>query len=156
MVNNCLKVGFDFDGTLAVWPRGTRVDYGDPDWALANSAAVLGAVKWLRGLLNAGHEVVVITGRDGSHASSLGYWLLHFAGRRIPVVTRPAHVGLDAASQAAWKAQAILEAGVTVYVGDNLRIDKAAAHFAHVRFLDAMMFRFGTLPPLPATEKGGS
>ena len=146
-----MKIGFDFDGTLAVWPRGARVDYGDPQWALANSAAVLGTVKWLRSLLAGGHQVVVITGRDERHASSLNYWLLAFVGCRLPVMTRPDHVGLSCDAQAAWKAQAMLDAGVTVYVGDNPRIDKAAARMAHVRFLDALMFRDGTLPPLPAS-----
>ena len=144
-----MTIGCDFDGTLAVWPRGVRVDYDNPQWALANSAAVLGTVKWLRAALSCGHTVVIITGRGAEHNSSLQYWLRHFIGHRLPVVTRPGHVGLDCESLAARKAAAMVDAGVSVYVGDNPRIDKAAAQMAHVHFLDAMLFRAGNLPPLP-------
>lgn len=144
-----MRIGFDFDGTLSVWPQGARINYEDPTWTLANSAALLGAVKWVRRILAAGHEIVIITGRDARHASSLSYWLRAFVGQGLPVITRPTHVGLDCTSQAAWKAQAMMDARISLYVGDNLRIDQTAARIAQVQFLDAKLFRDGTLPPIP-------
>lgn len=122
-----MKIGFDFDGTLAVWPRGARVDYNDAHWAMTHAAAVLGAVKWLKCVLARGHEVVVITGRGSAHRNPLRYWLRQFIGQRIDVITRPDHVSLDPVSQAAWKDEAMHKLGVVVYVGDNHSIDNAAA-----------------------------
>lgn len=52
------RIGFDFDRTLAVFPRGSTPDYDDVDWCLANSAALPVAIRWLRLLLNLGHEVI--------------------------------------------------------------------------------------------------
>jgi len=109
-----MRIGFDFDGTLAVWPRGSRVNYANPTWAMTHAAAVLGTVKWLKAVLQRGHEVVIITGRDALHRGPLRYWLFQFTGRFLDVVTRPSNVGLDEASQAAWKAQVLQNLGVEV------------------------------------------
>lgn len=144
-----MLIGFDFDGTLAVWPRGVRIDYDNPQWAMAQAAAVLGTIRWMKAVIKRGHDVVVITGRGAIHQGPLRYWLFQFTGHFIDVVTRPTAVGLNSAEQAAWKAKVVRELGVCMYVGDNHRIDKAAAKIAGVRFLDAKTFRNGTLPALP-------
>ncbi len=149
-VSSRLKIGFDFDGTLAVWPAGVQVRYDDADWSLPRAAAVLATVKWLKQLIAQDHDVVVVTGRGENHVSPLRYWLHEFTGHWLPVVARPDHVGLSCQAQAAWKASVLQELAVCVYVGDNPQIDKAAARLARVRFLDAARFLAGELPPLPA------
>jgi acid phosphatase class B len=145
-----MRIGFDFDGTLAVWPRGFQVRYDDATAAMVNAAAVLGTIKWLKASVRQGHEVIVITGRDALHHGHLRYWLFQFTGNFIDVITRPNTVGLDVMSQAMWKAQVIQDLDVDVYVGDNPRIDQEAARIAGVRFIDAGRLRRGELPPLPA------
>lgn len=153
------RIGFDFDGTLAVWPQGVRADYSDPYGSIAKCAAVMGSMKWLKACIRNGHEVVIITGRDILHEGAIRYWLLQFTGKFIDVVTRPDYVSLDEASQANWKATEIAARTLLIYVGDNHRIDKEAARMAGVRFLDAKVFRNGALPALPmnlATTRRGA
>lgn len=144
-----MKIGFDFDGTLATWPLGSRRNYNDAFYAMTHAAAILGTVKWMKAVMRRGHRVVVITGRGTAHRGPLRYWLFQFTGQFVDVVARPNHVGLDVVAQAAWKAQVLSELAVNVYVGDNHRIDKEAARLAGVRFLDAKAFRNGALPALP-------
>lgn len=145
-----MKIGFDFDGTLAVWPRGFQVRYDDATSAMVNAAAVLGTIRWLKASVRQGHEVLVITGRGALHHGHLRYWLFQFTGLFIDVITRPTTIDLDAAAQATWKAQVIKDLEVEVYIGDNPRIDREAARIAGVRFIDAGRLRRGELPLLPA------
>lgn len=148
-----MLIGFDFDGTLAVWPAGVRPRYDDPEWALARSAAVLAAVKWLMDILKRGHSAVVVTGRGEEHVDSLQYWLMCFTGHRLQVVARPTAVGLACEAQAEWKASVLSEIGAEVYVGDNHRIDAVAARTAECRFIDAACFLRGELPPIPGERR---
>ena len=143
-----MRIGFDFDGTLAVWPRGSTPRYDDPEWSLANAAAVLAAVKWLKLVLKLGHDVVIVTGRGEDHVDALRYWLLCFTGQRLRVIARPAAVSLSCDAQAAWKAGVLTELGVSAYVGDNHRIDAVAARIAGCGFIDAACFLRGEMPQL--------
>ena len=121
------RIGFDFDGTLAVWPRGSTPRYDDSEWSLANAAAILAPVKWLKLVLKLGHDVVISTGRGEDHVEALRYWLLCFTGQRLTVIARPSDIGLTCHAQAAWKARALIEIDAAVYVDDNHRTDEVAA-----------------------------
>lgn len=59
-----MRVGFDFDGTLASPRRGTAPNYRDPEAAVLEAAAMVGPVMWMRQLLRGGHEALIVTGRS--------------------------------------------------------------------------------------------
>jgi hypothetical protein len=145
-----MKIGFDFDGTIATCPKGVRLNFQDPLQSMAHSAAMLGPVQWIKRALSGGHEVVIVTGRGRDHAAPLRYWLQRFVGARLQVITRPDCVGLNVEAQAAWKATILMSQGIQVYVGDNRRIDQVAARLAGIRFMHASAFHEG-LPPQPPT-----
>lgn len=120
-------IGLDCDGTLACWVPSTPRDYDDPEEAMLHAAALVGPIAWLKTLIKAGQEVVIISGRDHSHTSTLHTWLRVIVGARIPVYLRPESVGLSCAAQAEWKCSVIKRLRLDVYVGDNDGIDLPAA-----------------------------
>jgi hypothetical protein len=141
-------IGFDFDGTLAVWPRNSTPCYHDPSWTIARSAAIPAAIRWLHMLVRTGYTIVVITGRSESHAPSIRCWLKLFTGLRIQVIGRPNSISLNCNSQAIWKSKILLGLGAIAYVGDNLEIDESAAQIANCQFIDAACFLRGDFPAL--------
>lgn len=146
------RIGIDFDGTLAVWPRGTKPNYNDPQLALTQSACIPAALRWLQIMTAQGHQFTVITGRNANQAPQISRWLQIFLGERFPVHGRPANIGLSCREQAAWKATVIQELRLEVYVGDNLQIDRVAAEQANVPFIDANCFLCGELPDLQSQK----
>jgi hypothetical protein len=142
-------IGIDFDGTIAVWPRGTKPNYNDPNHAMANAAALPAGIKWIQHQINAGHEISIITGRDIRHHAPLQRWLHIFLGTRLPMHCRPLTIGLSCSDQARWKFQVITENDIAIYIGDNPLIDEAAAKMAGIPYIDAACFQRGELPTIP-------
>jgi hypothetical protein len=137
------RIGVDFDGTLAVWPRVIKPNYGDPIYALENAAALIGAVRCVRRWRLMAHEVIIITGRDEQHLAKLRYWSHIFFDEELPIITRPYGVGISCETQATWKSNILRREALDVYIGDNDAIDRQAAHLAGVPFRHAETIRGG-------------
>lgn len=142
-------VGFDFDGTLVCPRQGTGRNFHDPRQSILDAAALLGPFAWLRSLRRRGYQVIVITGRPEPHRKWIRAWLRCMLGQSLDVYCRPAEVLLDCPSQARWKARVLREEGVSIYVGDNWRIDGEAAMQAHVDFVDVADLIAGRTPRPP-------
>jgi hypothetical protein len=147
-------IGIDFDGTLAAWAQDSRIDYDDPEYAVLNAGALLGAIVWVKRLRAQGHRKVVITGRSHDHRATVGRWLYELVGERLEVYTRPPTIGLGCERQAAWKAVVLQNLAAVAYVGDNPRIDKIAAQVAQIPFIDAALLRRGLFPVIKTDTDG--
>jgi hypothetical protein len=146
------RIGMDFDGTIAVWPQGTKPNYNDPNHAMANAAALPAAIKWIQHQIKAGHQITIITGRDIRHHAPLERWFRIFL-RQTPIIhCRPLSIGLSCSDQARWKFQVLIENDIAIYIGDNPLIDEAAAKMAGIPYIDAACFLRGELP----TIQGGN
>jgi acid phosphatase class B len=130
-----LRIGLDFDGTLATWPAGVTKNYNDTRYAICHANAIYPSIAFVKREKANGHEFVLITGRGVNHRRELQAWCLELLGFQVPIICRPSTVGLSHASQAAWKATMMQRSNIRVYYGDNERIDHAAALDAHVRFI---------------------
>lgn len=148
-----MRAAFDLDGTL-VHHGGQAPLYDDPLWLLEHSRPHEAAVERVRGLLQAGAEVHVITGR-GRHArlvtlATLGELFGTFPPERLHVSPHdkgqfPGYDGLRAR-----KASVLNEIQPDFYVGDHDEADAGAAHDAGVPFLGAAEFQAGAeLPAQP-------
>lgn len=143
-----MKVGVDFDGTLACLRPGAQRQFHDARQSILDAAALLGPTLWVQRMHTQGHEVLLISGRSVEHQGALRRWCLHFLGFAPPCYLRPRKLDLSCNVQATWKSQILRENGVSVYVGDNPRIDLEAARLAGIDYIDVGALIRGSFPLL--------
>lgn len=151
-------VGFDFDGTLACWRQGAERQFANAARGMLDAAALFGPTLWARRLHQAGHVVIIVSGRGAIHEAMMLRWCHHFLGFRPQMHLRPSKVGLGCSDQAQWKSEILVNERISVYVGDNPRIDEAAAGRANVAYIDAASLIHGSFPRIgnQPTAKGSA
>jgi hypothetical protein len=138
---NTVIIGLDFDGTLATWGRGEQPNYDDARYAICYANAIYPSISFVKREKANGHEFVLITGRGVAHRRELQAWCKSMLGFSLPVICRPATIGLACAAQASWKASMISSCGARIYLGDNDKIDAIAAKLASIRYMDVSQIR---------------
>ena len=150
-----MHLGFDFDGTLACLRPGAPNQYGDPARRCLDSAALWGPTMWARIRVAQGDSLTIVSGRGREHEPLMRRWCSQFLGTAPEIVLRPRDVGLGCDAQAAWKATELTSRGLDCFVGDNPRIDGAAALQAHVNYVDVASLIAGNFPRQLGGDLGG-
>lgn len=114
-------IGLDLDGTLLKPRRG--INYGDPN-QLSGLLPEEDVVSQALRASASGWDLIVITGRTAKVRCVTDHHVSRLLGDDVPVVMQDDWNGVQAMVQ--YKAQALVDTGARLYVGDS-RFDEQAA-----------------------------